>query len=290
MKLTLDALVVLDAIAQKGSFAAAANALYRVPSTVTYSVQKLEEDLGFVIFRREGRRSVLTPAGKVLLEQGRELLLAADRIVENAHKVDKGWESSLNITLDTLWNAHEFYPLVAEFYELNTGVQISISEEVMGGSLESIADNRADIVIGSPPPVNSIKGVKFQQISSSKWLFVVARGHPLTKIKGVLTEEDIAPYTSIVIKDSSRNSPIMAHRVFDKRNQLRVATMEQKIIAQIQGLGVGFLPEHKIQEHLNNKTLIALPVDKFSDETPQYCAWRTNNKGKAMRWFLDRLL
>jgi len=290
MKLTLDALVVLDAIAQKGSFAAAASVLYRVPSTVTYSVQKLEEDLGFVIFRREGRRSVLTPAGQVLLEQGRELLLAADRIVETAHKVDCGWESSLNITLDTLWDINEFYPLVTEFYKLNTGVEVNLNEEVLGGSLEAIIEHRADIVIGSPPPVNNIKGIKFQQISNSSWQFVVAKNHPLTTLNRTLTEEDIAPYTSIVIKDSSQNSTIISHRVFEKKNKLRVATMEQKIIAQVQGVGVGFLPTHKIQQYLHNKTLIALPINKKAEDTPQYCAWHTNNKGKAMRWFLNRLL
>lgn len=290
MKLTLDALVVLDAIAQKGSFAAAASALYRVPSTVTYSVQKLEDDLGFVIFRKEGRRSILTPAGKILLEQGRELLLAADRMIETAHKVDSGWESNLNITLDTLWNISDFYPLVTEFYQLNTGVQINISEEVMGGSLEAIIEHRADIVIGSPPPVNNIKGIKFQQVFSSSWQFVVAKNHPLTTLNRTLTEADIKPYTTIVIKDSSQNSPIMAHRVFEKRNILRVATMEQKIIAQLQGVGVGFLPTHKIESYLKNKTLIALPIDTPYQDTPQYCAWRSSNKGKAMRWFLNRLL
>lgn len=289
MKLTLDALVVLDAIAQKGSFAAAASVLYRVPSTITYTVQKLEEDLGFVIFRREGRRSVLTPAGQVLLEQGRELLLAADRMVETAHKVDSGWESNLNIALDTLWDIRKFYPLVAEFYQLNTGVQVNISEEVMGGSLEAIIEHRADIVVGCPPPVNNIQGIKFQQISSSNWQFVVANNHPLTALGRTLTEEDIAPYTSVVIKDSSQNSPIVSHRVFEKRNQLRVATMEQKIIAQVQGVGVGFLPTHKIQHYLNDKTLIALPINKLANDTPQYCAWHTNNKGKAMRWFLNKL-
>ena len=42
MKLTLDALTVLDAIERKGSFASAAQDLFRVPSTVTYTVQKLE--------------------------------------------------------------------------------------------------------------------------------------------------------------------------------------------------------------------------------------------------------
>ena len=42
MRISIDALLVLDAIERKGSFAAAAHELHRVPSALTYSVQKLE--------------------------------------------------------------------------------------------------------------------------------------------------------------------------------------------------------------------------------------------------------
>ena len=56
MRLTLDALTVLDAIDRNGSFAAAAEELHRVPSAMTYAVQKLEQDLGVSIFGRRGHR------------------------------------------------------------------------------------------------------------------------------------------------------------------------------------------------------------------------------------------
>ncbi|HEX6413615.1 MAG TPA: LysR family transcriptional regulator, partial [Burkholderiales bacterium] len=46
LKLSLEGLQILDAISRRGSFAAAAEELFRVPSTITYAVQKLEEDLG----------------------------------------------------------------------------------------------------------------------------------------------------------------------------------------------------------------------------------------------------
>jgi DNA-binding transcriptional LysR family regulator len=290
MKLTLEALEVLDAIDKKGSFAAAAAVLYRVPSAVTYTVQKLEEDMGFVIFRREGRRSVLTPAGRVLLEQGRELLLSARRIVESAHQVNSGWESTLNIALDTIWDINTFYPIVSEFYQLDTGVQVNLSEEVMGGSLEAIAENRADMVIGGPPPVMSVPGIKYERLMTATWQFVVAKNHPLIHYDLPLTEEDIKSFPLIVIKDSSKSSPIIAHRLFEKQTILRVATMEQKILAQSQGVGVGFLPTHRIQRYLDSGGLVSLPIDKEAPATPQYCSWRVNNKGKATRWFVNKVI
>ncbi|SFD50329.1 LysR substrate-binding domain-containing protein [Pseudoalteromonas denitrificans] len=290
MKLTLEALEVLDAIDKKGSFAGAATALFRVPSTITYMVQKLEDDLGFIIFRREGRRSILTPAGEVLLEQGRTLLLNAQRIVESAYQVNSGWESTLNIAIDTLWNLNDFYPILIEFHQLNTGVQINLTEEVMGGSLEAISDKRADIVIGGPLPVSNMQGIKFEKIMSATWEFVVARDHPLTQYELPLKEENIKPYPTIIIKDSSKNTPILSHRVFNNQTTVRVATMEQKIVAILQGVGVGFLPSHKIKQYITSGELVSLAINKSAPVTSQYCSWRINNKGKAMRWFVEKIL
>lgn len=289
MKLTLEALEVLDAIDRKGSFAGAAEALFKVPSAITYTIQKLEDDLGFPIFRREGRRSIMTPAGKVLLEQGQQLLQAAQGVFESAHQVHNGWESQVNIALDTLWDLNAFYPILNEFLSMDTGVQVNLTEEVMGGSLEAIIDNRVDIVVGGPPPVNQIQGVRFELIAQSEWIFVVAKNHPLLDLPQPITEADIQPYVSVVIRDSSLSAPILAHRVFEKQRTLRVASMTQKICAQIQGIGVGFLPQHKITKELANGELVPIAIHKAAPITPQFCSWRTANKGKAMRWFVEKI-
>lgn len=46
MKILLDSLPVRDAIARKGSVAAAAEELDRLPSAITYTIQKLGQDVG----------------------------------------------------------------------------------------------------------------------------------------------------------------------------------------------------------------------------------------------------
>ena len=68
-RISVEALCVIDAIARKGSFAAAAEELFRVPSAITYTVQKLGRDLDVAIFDRSGHRATLTDAGKRLLDQ-----------------------------------------------------------------------------------------------------------------------------------------------------------------------------------------------------------------------------
>ena len=101
--LSLDALQVLDAIDRRGSFAGAAAELHRVTSAVSYAVQKLEDDLGVLLFDREGHRARLTPTGRLVLERGRELLAAADRLALDARQLHGGWETELRIAVDNVY-------------------------------------------------------------------------------------------------------------------------------------------------------------------------------------------
>src|SRR5258708_12630321 len=116
MKLSLEALQVLDAIDRKGSFAAAADDLHRVPSAVTYSIRQLEDSLGVTLFDRAGHRAVLTDAGRELLTEGRRLLLAAADIEFRVQQVAKGWEPQLRIPAHTALALHRIFRLGTEFY------------------------------------------------------------------------------------------------------------------------------------------------------------------------------
>jgi len=97
MKITLESLQILDAIDRRGSFAAAAEEVFRVPSALTYTMQKLESDLGVALFDRAGRRALLTPAGRVLLDEGRILLQAADALECRVKRAASRWETELRI-------------------------------------------------------------------------------------------------------------------------------------------------------------------------------------------------
>lgn len=82
--ITLEALHILDAIDRRGSFAAAANELDRAPSSLSYQIQKLEQDLDIIIFDRSGHKAHFTEAGKLILERGRAILQASEKLVNDA--------------------------------------------------------------------------------------------------------------------------------------------------------------------------------------------------------------
>ena len=110
--LTLEALRVMDAIDRRGSFAAAADELGRVPSALSYTMQKLEEELDVVLFDRSGHRTKFTNVGRMLLERGRVLLEAADKLTTDAEALSRGWETHLTIVTEALVPTQDFFPLI----------------------------------------------------------------------------------------------------------------------------------------------------------------------------------
>src|ERR1700754_449622 len=180
MKLSLEALQVIDAIDRKGSFAGAADELNRVPSAITYSVRQLEDGLGLSLFDRSGNRAVLTEAGRALLGEGRRLLQAAADLECRVQQVARGWGSELRSALDSIIAPQKLFPLLADFYGEQSGTRLQVLHEVLGGTWDALASGRADLAVGATgaPPSGRSYGVK--RLGQAERVFVAAPSHAIT--------------------------------------------------------------------------------------------------------------
>ena len=115
--ITLDALQALDAIDRRGSFAKAAEELNKATSALSYTVQKLEEQLGVTLFERQGRRSVLTPSGTLLLNEGRKILGATAFLADQVKELATGWEPRLRIGLESTLELKPFFQALGKLLE-----------------------------------------------------------------------------------------------------------------------------------------------------------------------------
>ncbi|MDP5131396.1 MAG: LysR substrate-binding domain-containing protein [Paraglaciecola sp.] len=286
--LTLDAIRVLEAIHSRGSFAAAAEALFKVPSAITYTMQKLESDLGIALFDRSAKRAVLTPAGKLVLEEGMALLQASARLEEKVHQLESGWENKLTIAKDTIIPDHILFDIIGRFCSLDKQVEITVIEEVLGGGWDALHTKRADIAIGLTGELP--KGqFSVHEMGSFEFVFAVAKHHPLADFVGLLETQHINQYPTIVVADSSRTLPGRSSGLFDSKQQIRVSSMQSKIQAQIQGIGVGFLPLHLIRNQLTDGQLIAKACAIPRPPVPVYFATEKGKLGKALDWFSHEL-
>ncbi|MBZ9613808.1 LysR family transcriptional regulator [Rheinheimera maricola] len=286
--LSLDALRALDAIDRKGSFAAAAEALYKVPSALSYTIAKLESDLGVALFDRSKQRAQLTPAGQLLLDQGRTLLHAANQLQNAVKQLDTGWETMLTIAKDTIVPNAPLLDVIRQFLQLGKITQVQVKEEVMAGGWEALQTGRADITVGLTGDLP--KGLfNVVPLGEMAFVFAVAPHHQLAALNRIVDAEDVQQYTAIIVSDSAIDAPKRSSGLFDTRQRLIVSNMQAKIDAQKQGLGIGFLPRHLVADELARGELIAKSCSIPRDKVPVYLAWQKHNQGQALSWFSQHL-
>lgn len=286
--ITLDALRTLDAIDRRQSFAAAAQELFRVPSAISYTVNKLEEDLEVTLFDRSRRKAELTPVGRLILEQGRRILIATEELTALAKQTAEGWEVELRICVDSVLDCGPIYALIEAFQELQPRTEVRLIEEVLGGTWDALNAERCDIVIGAEGEPPS-PGFGTHILGQVVFEFAVAKDHPLTERAQPLPLSAIQNYPTVVVADSSRHLPVRSAGLLDGRSRIVVPSVERKIEVQSRGLGVGYLPRHRIRQELDDGRLQLIQLEEPRPPHSISVAWRNTNKGKGLKWFVSQL-
>jgi DNA-binding transcriptional LysR family regulator len=291
MKISLDLLQILDAIERHGSFTAAAAALHRVPSALSHAVAKLECDLGATLFRREGRRATLNEAGRTLLDDGRHLLRAAGELERRVQRIANGWEAELRIAIDAVIPVERLFPLLGEFYAAGHGTQIRLSGEVLGGTWDALATDRADLVIGASGDMPARSGIASRLLCThSDFVFAIAPRHPLAAWPDRIPDSELQRHRAVVVADTSQELDARSIGLLDGQDILRVPDLRAKAGAQVAGLGVGHLPRWLAEPEIAAGRLVEKAVEAPRPVLPLHIAWRTRHVGLALQWFLDALL
>lgn len=288
LKLSLESLEVIDAIARKGSFAAAADSLYKVPSAVTYTIRKLEDDLGVTLFNRSGHRAILTEAGAELLNEGRNLLNAAGELESRVKRVASGIETDLTIAVSDLFETSFIYPVLEKFYAQKFGTRIKVLREVFGGSWDALVTGRADISLGAAGDGPAGGGYTTKAIGTLEFHYAVAPHHPLADMPEPLQNFDIMRYCAVSAADTSRNLPPKTSGILSGQDVLTVPDMQSKLEAQIAGLGVGYLPRRLAEKYAAEGKLVIKTVAEPKPLVTTFLAWCSKG-GKAQQWLVKEL-
>ncbi len=284
--ITLDALQALDAIERRGSFAKAAEELNKATSALSYTVQKLEEQLGVTVFQRLGRRSVLTASGRLLLDEGRKILGATTYLADQVKELATGWEPRLRLGLESTVDRDPIFQALGTLLAEQPNLEIDIQECVLNGGWEALEMDRIDLLIGAPSPVPLQKGFRAVPIPPADMLLVAAAHHPLSRIatNAQAISEQLPHCRRIVTHDTAKFNVLRNEGLTTGKKVLYVQTIDQKIHAQLAGLGVGHLPRKIIQAHLDSGALMALATEEPTTKNEdRHIAWKINNKGKALK-------
>lgn len=100
-------------VAECKSFSAAAEKLFISHTALTQQMNALEKDLGFKLFERGPRGSVLTEGGILFYEKLQQFLKEADEVIAKCRDIN---ESSHHIRIANINDLYTFY-LYAKFYQ-----------------------------------------------------------------------------------------------------------------------------------------------------------------------------
>jgi DNA-binding transcriptional LysR family regulator len=133
------------AVAEKGSFSAAARGIYVSQSALSEQIADLERELGVPLFDRSERKLRLTVHGEVFLRESNKVLAGSEHAVALARRSFRGEVGTLRISFFAGGVGARFAELIRRFRTGRPDVQVSLTEMRPGTQAQALVDGSIDV-------------------------------------------------------------------------------------------------------------------------------------------------
>ncbi len=282
LHLTLRQLKVFEAVARHASFSRAAEELHLSQPAVSMQVKQLEENVGMPLLEQQGKRTVLTEAGREIYDLSRRVANQIDQTEENLAQL-RG-DTGGRLRLAVVGTANYFVPqLVTAFREANPDVTVSLTVNNRASVVNTLAFNERDIAImGDLPPGSDLEGAAFLE----NHLVVIAPPHHGLAGRGRVPMERLKQEV-FLIREPGSSSRAAMEDIFASHGMSFATGMEMSSNESIKqavqaGLGLGILSLHTVALELETRRLEVLPVEGFPVVRQWHIAYRTGKRLPAV--------
>jgi DNA-binding transcriptional LysR family regulator len=286
---TLDQLHVLTTVAEAGSFSAAARRLHRAQSVISYTIANLETQLGVALFARDGRRPVLTEAGRALLADARRVGRLVDEMRARAAALSRGLEAELGLAVDVMFPTARLVAALDEFARAYPTVALRLRIEGLGGVAQLVLDGTCQLGIsgwmGVVPDT-----LERRAMGEILLIPVAAPTHPAALAQAPVSSAVLREHVQLVLTDRTALTEGQDFGVLALRTW-RLGDLGAKHALLLAGLGWGNMPAEMVEADLAAGRLVRLQVA----EAPEYrypigLIHRTDTPpGPAGAWLAERL-
>ena len=246
--MTLDQLRALEAVAETGSFSAAARRLGRVQSAISQSIQALETSLGIALFDRSGKVPRLNDAGRVVLDDARNLLRGAEALKARAESIAGDIEAELTLAVEAMFPMNVLTASLKALNERFPLLPVTLYTEALGGAEQRLRDGAARIAIYPPEPQLS-ENRETEFLVTIPTVPVVAGDHPLAQEKAPLSRGVMERQVQLVLTDRSPVSAGLSHGIISHR-QWRFADLNTRLEFLLGGFGWCNMPVTLVYDHV----------------------------------------
>lgn len=155
-KLNYRHLQYFHAIATHGSIAKASGVMHITPQTLSAQLSLLEEQLGYSLFERKGKRLILNDIGHITLSYAQEIFSLGDELLHSLknHSTDFTFRFSIGVT-DVIAKVFSFN-FLKTIYAMDDSIKLVCKETSLEILLGELATNKLDAVLSDTSlPVGS---------------------------------------------------------------------------------------------------------------------------------------
>lgn len=287
---TFDQLRIFLTVVDTGSFAAAGRKLNRAVSVISYGITNLEEQLGLVLFEREGtRKPKLTVAGRAVLSEARSVAEGIDGLRAKVKGLLDGLEAEVDLAVDVMLPPERLGRILREFSREFPTVSLRLHAEALGAVTAMVLDGTAAIGI-SGPLAAGVSGIERRAAGSVPMIPVAAPDHPLSRMDPIPPGSGRG-YTQLVLTDRSRFTEGQDFSVMSAKTW-RLADLGAKHALLREGIGWGNMPLPLIEADLMTGTLTRLMMPDHTGGNYRFSGiWRRDTPpGPAATWLLDQFV
>ena len=286
---TLDQLQIFHAVAEAGSFSAAARSLNRTQSVISYAIANLEAQLEVKLFDRDSARAPqLTEAGKAMLIDTRRMLASLQDMRARAKCLKEGLEAEIRLAIDVTISSPALVSALKAFETQFPTVALHLQAGALGVVSDLVARGAADVGIGGVP-LRPDDLLVTEQIGATRMYPVAAPAHPLARMKGPVPLREVREHTQLVVTDLTDHTRGRDFNVY-AYNIWRMTDLGMKHTLLKAGLGWGGLPEMLAHGDIVAGRLVRLDLDPYPETDYPLLAITAaaNPPGPAASWLIER--
>jgi LysR family cys regulon transcriptional activator len=217
-----------------------ANALFTSQPGVSRQIRELEDELGVIIFERNGKRLTgMTGPGKGILKIIDRLLVEAENLQQASQEYADQDSGTLTIAVTHTQARYALPQVVQSFRAAFPGVRIALQQSAPEHIAEWVLSGKADIGIATEglsafPDLVSFPCYRWSHV------VVVPEGHPLLSV-GPITLEHLAQHP-LITYDVGFTGRSHIDDAFAKANvepDIVLTAMDSDVIKQYVSLGMG---------------------------------------------------
>ena len=246
-------------VARTGSISHSSRELYISQPAISKAIQKLEQNLDTILFKRSSRGVTLTPDGELLFEKVKEALSLLDE-GENSIRHNR----SRDIPKLRLGASSTLirYVLLEKYIARFPHVRITISCQSTYQTLQLLDEEKIDLgLIGRP---QKLRGYYFHPLLKIRDTFVCTQQY-LENQKKLYPDEPLIQAATFMMLDEDNitrqtvNAQLKEHHV-ELSHILEVTTMDLLIQFAEIGLGIACVIRDFVKKELEEGTLVEVPV------------------------------